>query len=179
MTKITGSSHNATDDISSILSCSIDELEDVLLERDITDVPWIEKPVIHLDDFQSLSPSDILGGLRRDVNTNDFDASIQLSSRSSESSSRSADVVVATMGQRSYSPAVARADLGQQAKFRDLIGQLICLAHGEVPAGTDHFDSTATFGSSAQDKALYSRRIGAAGEAYVRKMFRTEISSSD
>ena len=57
---ITGCNPAAKDDISAIISCLIEDLDDIMLERDITDVPWIERPVLDLAELQEDERSDTL-----------------------------------------------------------------------------------------------------------------------
>lgn len=171
---ITASEVAAIDDISNIISCSIDELEDVLTERDITDVSWITKPVIDLNEFQELEPSEVLGGASRNDSAEDTYVYRKLSSDSNGASLRSRGVSVTSVDHHRHS----QSDLAyeaQQARYQDLIEQLICVAHGETNEDNGYFDNTATFGSPIMDISLYNRRIGAAGEVFVSSIYKANI----
>ncbi|ORY18241.1 hypothetical protein BCR34DRAFT_596464 [Clohesyomyces aquaticus] len=56
LTNIIGTQDAALHDISTIISSSITDLEDILVERDFHDISWIEKPVIELPERQDNEP---------------------------------------------------------------------------------------------------------------------------
>ena len=170
---ITGCNPAAKDDISAILSCPIEDLDDIMLERDITDVPWIERPVLDLAELQEDERSDTLSDnddLHRNVLPDEratHDVSIVQSSsaiqrRVSVASSRTSHDHVLV---ESESEEDITAWTEQYCKLLD---QLIACAHGRDITADHIFRSTTTFGHPGVDNFEYNRQIGAAGEAYVR-----------
>ena len=177
---ITGCNPAAKDDISAILSCPIEDLDDIMLERDITDVPWIERPVLDLAELQEDERSDTLSDnddLHRNVLPDEratHDVSIVQSSsaiqrRVSVASSRTSHDHVLV---ESESEEDITAWTEQYCKLLD---QLIACAHGRDITADHIFRSTTTFGHPGVDNFEYNRRIGAAGEAYVRSSDATRI----
>ena len=172
---ITGCNPAANDDFSAILSSPIEDLDGIMLERDITDVPWIERPFLDLAELQDDERSDTLGGnedLHRtdSVLSNEHTAIDELTVQSASSRQR---VVSVGPGRLSNDYVTAESEfeeavalrMGQYCKLRD---QLVACAYGRENITNHRFCSSTTFGYPGVDNFEYNRRIGAAGEAYVR-----------
>lgn len=171
---------SATFDISNIVSCNLPDLENVLVEQDISSVDWIERPVIVIPNVtveQRLStPAPTIA------------------------ESETATLVKTVAGPMTpeatpirYRRSVSREDpevfveTAPPEQYPDLIEQVVRSArqaghgyrnaeaddvHEPVPRGQyREFDHSATFGVRSGNGFVHDRRIGAAGEAYVRLCF--------
>ncbi|KAF2704317.1 hypothetical protein K504DRAFT_507325 [Pleomassaria siparia CBS 279.74] len=158
LVRITGINRAALHDIAIILASDLRDLNDILVEQDISDVSWIEKPVIHQSDLQDgeqRTPG-TPANADRHVNPNEDTAS-HMTAGLSQSTPRGASIALVT-------PA--------PAQYRDLIDQVIRSARilnqddrADIPGRC--FDPTSTFGIRQQSEFTYNRRIGAVGEAFV------------
>jgi len=154
-------SAGATFDISGVIRINSAKIDDLLLERDIPSVSWIEKPV--------------------------FDTSESVGDDSSEDSDSSSTLEFPTR----HACTVSRLSFESSAQvqppplYGDLIDQVVrsaqrandqyrrerglpvddALAHADNHRYIDH---VAAFGHRGLDQFAHDRRIGAAGEAYVR-----------
>lgn len=176
LASITGTSPTAIHDISTILSSTLGDLDDILIEQDISDVSWIEKPVIDLSELQEDERPSIPTSSNRDVNFNvasgepGTDAGLftpRITSRaSSERSSR-------TFVEADFED---RLSIPSPSQYRRLVEQIIRCAQRTPnrdvrvdPIGEEstYFDRVATFGIRETNEFAYNRRVGAAGEAFV------------
>ncbi|KAH6212673.1 hypothetical protein HBI42_148920 [Parastagonospora nodorum] len=172
----------ATFDISSIVSCSLLDLENVLIEQDISSVEWIEQPVIFIPD-------------------------VVLEERPSTPALTIAESEAATLVNTGVGPitpeatpmryrrSVSRLDpedfieTAPPEQYPDLIEQVVGSArqaghrYRNVEADEVYepilrsqnreFDHSATFGVRSGNGFIHDRRIGAAGEAYVFELLTT------
>ncbi|KAH4095486.1 hypothetical protein HBH46_167370 [Parastagonospora nodorum] len=166
----------ATFDISSIVSCSLLDLENVLIEQDISSVEWIERPVIFIPD-------------------------VAVEQRPSTPASTIAESEAATLVNIGVGPitpeattiryrrSVSRLDpedfieTAPPEQYPDLIEQVVGSARQAghryrnieaddiyepiLRSQNREFDHSATFGVRSGNGFIHDRRIGAAGEAYV------------
>ena len=178
LASITGTGLAAMYDISNTVSCSMDELNDVLLELDITDVSWIAKPILDVNELeeneQPATTEDQTGssGRNDDSSVAVVDRETSVSSTSASSRFRVASVPVLAINHRSsYDRDVAaleaEASRAQLSQYRQLLERLIAIARGTAYDVVRTFDNRLTFGGQGTDDFVFNRRIGAAGEAYV------------
>ena len=180
LASITGSGLAAMYDIFHIVSCSIDELDEVLLEHDITDVSWIAKPTLALAELrgeeQSGVTEDLTEDLRDDIVRDDTlfvpPQGREESVSATSSYSRAASVPAIAINDRSShdrdtAALEAEARVSQQAQYRQLLGQLIVIAQGTAGVDLLNFNNQYPFGRPGTNDFVYNRRIGAAGEAFV------------
>ncbi|KAF2654846.1 hypothetical protein K491DRAFT_599984 [Lophiostoma macrostomum CBS 122681] len=174
LASISGTDVAALHDISLILSSSLRDLDSMLSEQDISEVLWIEKPVLDLPEIEEIVPS------IEEVHE-PYAAS---ESRSRHVSSAEIGWTARASSQRSRPSSVpVDVDLdGQSATawrsgYRKLLGQLIKIARSGFDMSNNDiepfdqeltfFSSFATFGDRAREEGAYNCRVGAAGEAYV------------
>jgi hypothetical protein len=181
LANIIGCSPAAVYDVSSILSCGIDELDDILVERDITDVSWITRSDLDVRGLRADERSMIMED-RAEIDVPNAVPSITRSERetstssvSASSRSRATSVPVITIDDRatrgrSVVTLEAQATLAQQSQYQELLDRIIAIAHGTICDVTRTFDNRLTFGGQGTDDFSYNRRIGAAGEAFVCKL---------
>lgn len=180
---ISGCNQAAIADISAILSCHIDDLDDIMLERDITDVPWIERPALDLAELQEDERTDTLGDNDDSHRTNGvlLDEQATHDVLLVQSSSATQRMVSITPGRPSNDHVMVESESEEVVAVRTeqycrLLDQLVTCAHGGDIITNHTFRSTATFGHPGVDNFEYNRRIGAAGEAYVRLSHSIRIS---
>ncbi|KAJ8108745.1 hypothetical protein OPT61_g7958 [Boeremia exigua] len=183
LANITGSGSDAMFDISAIMSCEIDELDDILMERDIIDVSWIAKPTPNTNepDTEELSAAtedpveDVVGEIYSPVAADGVAVNIRSTSASLQSSIAPRPVTANNNHLRHDSVVAAdeaRATYAQQTQYRQLLERLIALAHGRTDENTGNPETGFAFGALGTDNFVYNRRIGAAGEAYVFEWLR-------
>jgi hypothetical protein len=178
LVNIIGSGPAAVYDVSSILSCGIDESNDILVERDITNVSWITRSDLDVRGLRANEKSMIMEDCAESDVTNAV-PSVTRSEREARTSSASASlrpratpVPVTTIDDRvTHGSDVARLEnqttLAQQSQYRELLERLMAIAHGTICDVIRTFDNRLTFGGQGTDDFIYNRRIGAAGEAFV------------
>jgi hypothetical protein len=178
LASIIGSGPAAVYDVSSILSCGIDDLNDILVEHDITDVSWITRPDLDVRELRSDEKSMIMEDrTERDVTNASpsvarSERETSTSSASASSRSRATPVPVTTIDDRTTrgSDVVTletQTTLAQQSQYRELLDRLISIANRSISDVIRTFDNRLTFGDRGKDDLTYNRRIGAAGEAFV------------
>jgi hypothetical protein len=180
---ITGCNPAAEYDISAILSCPIEDLDGIMLERDITDVPWIERPVLDLAELQEDERSDTLGG-NDDLHRTDSVLSDEHATHDGltvQYSSAMQRTVSVAPRRTSHDHVLVESESEEDVatwkeQYCKLLDQLIACANGRGINGNHIFRSTATFGHPGVDDFEHNRRIGAAGEAYVCYYYTTRIS---
>ena len=181
---ITGCNPAAKDDISAIISCLIEDLDDIMLERDITDVPWIERPVLDLAELQEDERSGTLSenaDLHRTNNVMpDEHANHDHNVLIVQSSSAMQHRVSVASGRASHDHVLVESESEEDVaawmeQYCKLLDQLIACAHGRDIVADHIFRSATTFGHPGVDNFEYNRRIGAAGEAYVRSFHAIRI----
>jgi hypothetical protein len=179
---ITGCNQAAKDDISAILSCPIKDLDDIMLERDITDVPWIGRPVLDLAELHEDEQSDTLGDnvdlhITNSVLPDEHPTRDGLIAQSSSAMQRTVSVA---HGRASHDHVVGESESEEHVatwteQYCKLLDQLIACAHGRDIITNHIFCSTTAFGYPGVDNFAYNRRIGAAGELYVSSSHATQI----
>jgi hypothetical protein len=179
---ITGCNQAAKDDISAILSCPIKDLDDIMLERDITDVPWIGRPVLDLAELHEDEQSDTLGDnvdlhITNSVLPDEHPTRDGLIAQSSSAMQRTVSVA---HGRASHDHVVGESESEEHVatwteQYCKLLDQLIACAHGRDIITNHIFYSTTAFGYPGVDNFAYNRRIGAAGELYVSSSHATQI----
>jgi hypothetical protein len=178
LANIIGSGPAAVYDVSSILSCGIDELDDILVERDITDVSWITRSDLDVRGLRADERSMIMEDCAESDVTNPVpsvtrsERGASTSSASASSRSRATPVPVTTIDDRATRGSDVltlenQTTLAQQSQYRELLDRLIAFAHGTICDVTRTFDNRLTFEGQGTDDSIYNRRIGAAGEAFV------------
>jgi hypothetical protein len=177
LTTILGVSANAAFNLSSIVTSTLQDLEDVLVEQDIPPVQWIDRPTIVVpdiaDDERPVTPISVIG-------SNDTATLVGSQSR----------VVTPEATPARHDRTASAVDVGYSAEttppaqYPDFIEQVVRSAQraGYRNRGAEaavantpprdeeyhHFDHQATFGiRSSANTFVHDRRIGAAGEAYV------------
>jgi hypothetical protein len=175
LTNILGIGQSATFDISTIITSSIEELEDVLVEQDIPPVAWIDRPVIVVpyspEDGRPTTPPASHAG------------------SDSETLVPRSGLVTPDATPKYHRRAVPIPDAGYSAEttpppqYPALIEQVVRSAqrttrtHHNAEDIADQtpsadrirdYDHYATFGSRKRNPFVHDRRIGAAGEGYVR-----------
>ena len=174
LANLTGCDAAAVDDISNIVSCQANELNDVILERDITDVTWIAQPTLDLIELQENEQPQIQNDVRQD--SPDDIARLERNDSADTSDARSAPrassvlpvaVVEQLRGARGATRLTTYSSISQQEQYRKLLDQLFHSARGMANQLVCTFDSSATFGIKETNEFIYNRRIGAAGEAFV------------
>lgn len=157
--------------ISTIITSSFEDLQDVLLEQDIPPVDWIEQPIIIIPHIVNERPS------------------------TPDSTAESSDTTIidprlglvtpdATPTRSARTASAADTDYFTEVtpppKYPDLIDQVVRSAQrashryhapdrpspSPMPQAR-HFDHQATFGTRTGNAFVHDRRIGAAGEAFV------------
>jgi hypothetical protein len=177
LASILGVTSHATFDIASIISCALVDLDTVLVEQDISSVGWIEQPVVVTPDVsvdeRPTTPASA-------VANSDTATLLNIGS----------GLVTPGTSPTRYRRSVSRIDAQYfvetqpPAQYPDLIEQVVESArrashkyrNGQAdiedatsPHGQCHqLDHTATFGCRNENTFAHDRRIGAAGEAYVR-----------
>jgi hypothetical protein len=178
LASITGSGLAAINDISIILSCNLDELDEVLQERDITNVSWIAKPIHDLTEIRGDERSGITEEPTDDVVQDHIlpvapdhgEDTLGRFSASPRSRIRSAPVIAIDDRSSHDGDAAAlesEARVAQQAQYHQLLKQLINIAQGTGSSDLLNFNHQLPFGRRETNEFVYSRRIGAAGEAFV------------
>lgn len=180
---IIGCNSAASDDISAILSCPIIDLDDIMLERDINIVPWIERPVLDLAELQEDERSDTLVDNDDQHRTNSVGSGEHATDDGLivQSSSSRQRMVSVGPGRLSNGHVTAESEPEESVAVRmeqycKLLDQLFACAHGREDITNHVFRSLDTFGYPGVDSFEYNRRIGAAGEAYVRLFHNIRIS---
>lgn len=175
LTKVLSLSSAATFDIAMIVSSSIEELEDVLNERDIPAVAWIDRPVLvvpHIPDDE------------RPVTPSSPDASSDSETLVPRSGLMTPNSTPIRYG--GVAPAVDvdyTAETTPPPEYPELIEQVVQSARraghvhenarGNVADSVPYnpraryYDHDATFGVRERNPFVHDRRIGAAGEGYV------------
>jgi hypothetical protein len=180
----------ATFNISSIVSASLADLDDVLIEQDIPPVEWIEKPVlILLDTPGDESPSTPISAVALSDAT-------EVPVPRFERLGTITPAATPTHQVRTVS-LVSREDTAETLlpeQYLDLVEQIVRRAQHagssrgnagvhtpDAPSndeGDRHFEHLPTFGRRDTNAFVHDRRIGAAGEAYVRSVSQTHITPS-
>ena len=166
---------SATFDISIIISSSIEELEDVLVQHDIPPVAWIDRPVMVVPcgpgndrpitppASHTVSDSETLFPRSRPVTP---DATPTYHRRPVPIPE--VGYVAATTTPPEYPALIdqvvrsAQRAGGMRHNAEDVVDQIPFADRAR------DFDHYATFGSRERDPFVHDRRIGAAGEGYVR-----------
>lgn len=165
----------ATFTISSIISCSLADLEDVLIEQDVPAVEWIDKPTVVLRDIlpdESLN-TPISARTDGDMTTLLNPSSGIITPESSPTryrrsvSAPDSEYLIETPPPEQYPELIEQViESARQAgnRYRDA-GSVPYepVVHGQYRV----FDHIATFGTRNGNTFTHDRRIGAAGEAYV------------
>jgi hypothetical protein len=167
LASIMGLGAAAAFNITNIISATLFDLDNILSEQDIPQVDWVTKPVLEIlvEADQSADVPDFTG----DESEGETLVDTTYGTRTPG----------ATPSRRSRTPYNFYPDqfveTVRPTQYPDLIERVVRSAHrasarylGEEPGAVEahqHFDYKATFG--AQDTVAW-RRIGAAGEAYVR-----------
>jgi hypothetical protein len=177
LTSILGVGSNATFNVSSIITSTLRDLDEVLMEQDIPPVDWIRKPVIgtqdYVEDERPLSPASVTGN-------DDMTTLVGRMSRLATPTpyGRTAHVVNTdeTKPPAQYPDFINRVvRSAQRAANKYLDPGAATLPHDDKVCD---FDYEETFGNRKRDAFVHDRRIGAAGEAYVYELFTTlKISS--
>jgi hypothetical protein len=166
---------SATFNISSIVTANLADLDDVSIEQDIPPVEWIEKPVLILPDTSGDERPDTpitAGSLSNaaEVSASRFErlGSIAPNARPTDEI-RSVSLV--------NSEEIVRSAQHAESNLRN------AGVHApDAPSNDDrrdrHFEHLPTFGRRDTNVFVHDRRIGAAGEAYVRTVSRMYITPS-
>jgi hypothetical protein len=149
LTIILGIGKHATFNVSSIVTATIGELEEVLEELDVSPVEWIENPTVKvLEGGEDERPASQRSGV------------LTLVDRSRRSIS-----VVDAQETESYPELIEQiVRLAQRAATGYLDARA---AAADTDENIHYFSYLSTVGRRSRHSAAYDRRIGAAGEAYV------------
>lgn len=178
LTNILSTGPSANFDISTIISSSIEELEDVLVEQDIPPVSWVNKPMIVVP----YGPED-----DRPITPPAFHTGSDSATAFSRSRPITPDATPTYHGRAVPTPDEEYiAEATPPPEYPVLIEQIVRSAqrtsrvrhNAEDIADQTTFadrardyDHYATFGSRERDPFVHDRRIGAAGEGYVSSSF--------
>lgn len=178
LTDILGIGRSATFDISNIISTSIEELEDMLVHHDIPPVVWIDRPVIVVP----YSP-EVVRPITPPASHTGSDSETPVP----RSRPVTPDATPLSHGRAMPSPGAGYiAETTPPPEYPALIEQVVRSAQrtGRVRHNAEdiadqtpfagrsrHYDHYATFGSRERNPFVHDRRIGAAGEGYVRSSF--------
>jgi hypothetical protein len=195
LANLIGTGFGAHHDIAVILGCDLDKLDDVLFEQDISSVSWIERPelgiIAHYDassvastnnhDNQVSSSSTL--GLSSPSETTLLGETIECSTvrtsapyaarRETPSRDHQGNLVdtipesfLSHASPTKYPRLVEQVARSAQRSAHQYLGIQL-----DVPSPEDehgYFDHAETFGLREGNEYMQNRRIGAAGEAYVR-----------
>jgi hypothetical protein len=188
LTNILGVSSIATFNISSIVTSTLGDLEDVLIEQDIPPVEWIERPVVVIsegvEEERLVSPASVVEN-DDTVTLVDLQTGLATSTATPIGHGRMVSAVDVEHSVGTTPPAhypefieqVVRSAQRAGYRYRD----------AEVPVANTpprdeefrDFDHQATFGNRNRNQFEHDRRIGAAGEAYVGVSFWTYQPPTD
>jgi hypothetical protein len=165
-------SSNATFNVSSIITSTLRDLDEVLREQDIPSVDWIRKPVIgtqdYVEDERPLSPASV-------TSNEDMTTLLGRMSRLAAPTPHGRMVHVADADETKppsqyldFIDQVVRS--AQRAANRYLDARTATPPHDDKVC---HFDYQETFGNRNRDPTAHDRRIGAAGEAYIYELLTT------
>ncbi|KAH7082057.1 hypothetical protein FB567DRAFT_581505 [Paraphoma chrysanthemicola] len=176
LASILGVSQAAVFSISCIIGSNPRDLDDVLLEQDIPEVEWIQKPVIEIPDsiLESERPSTpvILGG-HRDVRLIQNPPLDVLTPDATPSRERHARLAispppffphVAPLELPGLVEQVVRVAQRRGSRYRNP-GDTAALAQDDA-GQLRHFNHATTFGSRETDSS-HNRKIGAVGEGFI------------
>jgi hypothetical protein len=156
LTSILGAGSHATFNVSSIVTSTLRDLDEVLIEQDIPPVDWIRKPVIEDKDYvedERPYPAALV------AENDDITTLIGGISR------------LATKPPAQYPEFIDRVvGSAQRAANNYLAPEAAAPSKDEK---LSHLDYQAMFGNRNRDPSAYDRRIGAAGEAYVYEFLKT------
>jgi hypothetical protein len=189
--KILDVGSSATFNISSIVTADLADLDDVSIEQDIPPVEWIEKPVLILPDTSGDERPDTA------ITAGSLSNAAEVSASRFERLGTIAPDARPTYEIRSVSLVNGEesTETALPEQYPDLIEQIVRRAQNaesnlrvagvhapDAPSNDDrrdrHFQHLPTFGRRDTNVFVHDRRIGAAGEAYVRTVSRMYITPS-
>lgn len=193
LVSLLGVTPNASHAIFQILSCHLQDLDDILSEQDIATVDWIEKPVYshpassESDPDSAHEPTTTSPGESSEGN---LERNTTASPPSNTSTLLNASIVSSHAD--TPSPPATPTPIGPRPPRYDVIVEEVVQSayrarnpHHRSPSSrvspipvnarsSFNYDHEETFGNRRADEIAHDRRIGALGEAYVR--FRTVIA---
>jgi hypothetical protein len=185
LASILGVTSGATFDISSIVGCSLLDLENVLVEQDVSPVEWIERPVVIIPDVTieetPRTPPSTVADSETATLLNIRSGPITPEATPTRSrravSTIEPEHIVETALPEQYPRLIEQVvESAQRAGYRYLNAEADIDDAEAVRGQYPQFDHFATFGTRTGNAFAHDRRIGAAGEAYVYIVFFQEFT---